>query len=34
MLEGTKKMAQSLIFMNLGPEMAKIRVDNQKGVNF
>ena len=32
--EGTKKLAQSLIFMNLGPQMAKIRVNNQKGVHF
>ena len=34
MLEGTKKQAQSQIFMSLGPQMAKIKMDNWKGVNF
>ena len=29
MLEGAKKWAHSQIFMNLLPQMAKIRVDNQ-----
>ena len=29
MLERTKKYAQSKIFMNLGPQMADISVDNQ-----
>ena len=33
MLERTKKLAKAQIFMNLGPEMAKIRVDNLKGVD-
>ena len=29
-----QKQAQSEIFMNLGPQMTKIRMDNQKEVKF
>ena len=32
MLEGTKKEAQSQIFMSLGPQMADISMDNRMGV--
>ena len=34
MLEKTKKWAKSQKFMDIGPQMAKSMVDNQKGVNF
>ena len=34
MLEGTKKYAQSHIFMSLGHQMADISVNDRKGANF